>query len=167
MIAPPTALVDLFQPWSDFYSHSKLAETVVVSIHVCGLLLGGGIAVASDRLTLRALKTAVDERARFRRELASVHRWVITGLALIIVSGLALATSDFETFWGSPIYWVKMALFVVLLVNGLLMTRAESALERDSGESAAGWRTLHRTAVASLGLWFVITALGIALVNFS
>lgn len=167
MIAPPSALVDLLQPWSDYYGHSKLAETIVLLLHVGGLLLGGGIAIASDRLTLHAVSAPLDERIRFRRELAAVHRWVLTGIALIVVSGLALVTSDIESFWGSPIYWAKMALFVALLVNGLSMTRAEGSLERDSSEFAAGWRTLRRTAVVSLGLWFLITALGIALVNFS
>lgn len=167
MIAPPSALVDLFQPWSDFYGHSKLAPTVVVFVHVGGLLLGGGIAIASDRLTLRALGASIDERRRFRGELAAVHRWVVAGIALIVLSGLALVTSDIETFWGSPLYWVKMALVVALLLNGLFMTRAETALAGDDSDAAPGWRTLRRTAVTSLGLWFVITALGIALVNFS
>jgi hypothetical protein len=167
MIAPPPSLVDLFKPWSDFYGHSKLAETIVVFVHVGGLLLGGGIAVATDRATLRALGRPLGERAHQRAELSTTHRWVVTGIALIALSGVALVTSDIETFWGSPIYWTKMALVVALLLNGLLITRAEASLARNDDEAAPGWRTLHRTAVTSLGLWFCITALGIALVNFS
>jgi hypothetical protein len=167
MIAPPSTLVDLLQPWSDFYGHSKLAETIVVFIHVGGLLLAGGIAIATDRLTLRAVAAGRDERLRYLDELHAVHRWVLIGLTLILLSGLALATSDIETFWGSPIYWTKMTLVAALLANGLVMTRAEDALARDDGDASPGWRALHRTAVASVGLWFVITALGIALVNFS
>jgi hypothetical protein len=167
MIAPPSALVDLLQPWSDFYGHSKLAETIVLFVHIGGLLLGGGIAVASDRAALRALRRPVEERSPLRHELAATHRWVLTGIVLIALSGIALVTSDIETFWGSPIYWTKMALVVALLVNGYRITRAETALDRDDSDASPGWRALHRTAVASLGLWFSITALGIALVNFS
>lgn len=162
-----SALVDLFKPWSDFYGHSKLTETIVLFVHIGGLLLGGGIAVASDRATLRALRRPADERAAHRHELAATHRWVITGIALIALSGVALVTSDIETFWGSPIYWVKMTLVVALLINGYLITRAEGALDRDDSDVSPGWHALHRTAVTSLGLWFSITALGIALVNFS
>ena len=103
MIAPPSTLVDLLQPWSDFYGHSKLAETIVVFIHVGGLLLAGGIAIATDRLTLRAVAAGRDERLRYLDELHAVHRWVLIGLTLILLSGLALVTSDIETFWGSPI----------------------------------------------------------------
>jgi hypothetical protein len=167
MIAPPSALVDLLKPWSDFYGHSKLAETIVVFVHVGGLLLGGGIAVANDRATLRVLARPAEDRAPQRHELSATHRWVLTGIGLIVLSGIALVTSDIETFWGSPIYWTKMALVVALLVNGLLITRAEAALEHDDTDAAPGWRSLRRTARASLGLWFSITALGIALVNFS
>lgn len=167
MIAPPQALVDALKPWSDFYGQSKLAETVVTFLHVGGLLLAGGLAIAADRGTLRAIKVAAAERPHYTRELASVHRWVLTGLAVVVVSGLALLASDIETFWGSWLYWIKMAFVVVLLVNGLMMTRAEEAVRRDASESSPAWDTLHRTAMSSLVLWFVITALGIALVNFS
>jgi hypothetical protein len=167
LIPPPPALVDALRPWSDFYGHSPLAQTVIVFLHVGGLLLGGGLAVATDRATLRALALTLDERASHRGELAAVHRWVVSGIALIAVSGVALVLSDIETFWGSPIYWTKMGLVVALLVNGFVMTRAETTLVHDDSTTAAGWRTLHRTAIASLGLWFLITALGIALVNFS
>jgi uncharacterized membrane protein len=167
MIVPPEALVTLLKPWNDFYSHSKLTETIVLSLHVGGVLLGGGLAIAADRGTLRALRVAAAERPHYTRELAAVHRWVLTGLTIVVLSGIALVTSDIETFWGSWIYVTKMALFVVLLINGLMMTRAETALRRDASESSAAWTSLHRTAVTSIGLWFAIAVLGIALVNYS
>lgn len=167
ILPPPPTLIHLFDPWSDFYGHSKLAETIVVFVHVGALLLGGGIAVATDRATLRALARPVEERAAYRHDLAAAHGWVLTGIVLIAVSGLALVTSDIETFWSSPIYWTKMALVLALLANGFMMNRAEAALSRDDVAETRGWRALHRTAVRSLGLWFLITALGIALVNYS
>jgi uncharacterized membrane protein len=167
MITPPPALVSLLEPWSDFYGHSKLAETIVTFLHIGGILLAGGLAVAADRGSLRALRIAAAERHHYTRELAAVHRWVLTGLTVVIISGLALVASDIEAFWGSWIYWVKMGFFVVLLVNGFQMTKAERALQSNPGEASPAWRTLRRTATTSLGLWFAITALGVALVNFS
>src|SRR5690348_8377468 len=135
MIAPPEALVNLLKPWSDFYGHSKLAATIVVSLHVGGLLLGGGLAIAADRATVRSMRVTPEARALSLQELATTHRWVLTGLTLVILSGLALLASDFETFWGSWLYWTKMALFVVLLVNGYGMTRAERSLRADASAS--------------------------------
>jgi uncharacterized membrane protein len=164
---PPESLVQLLKPWNDFYSHSKTTETIVLFFHVGGLLLAGGLAIAADRGTLRALRTAVAERTVHVRELGAVHRWVLTGLTAVVLSGVALLTSDIETFFPSWLYWTKMAFVVLLLINGLMMTRVEQGLARDASETSPHWRALHRTAVSSLALWFTITALGVALAQFS
>jgi hypothetical protein len=167
MIAPPEALIDLLKPWADFYGHSKIAATIVTFLHVGPMLLGGGFAIAMDRSTLRALRTPAAQRTAHLGELAAVHRWVIGGLVVIVMSGLLLLAADIETFWGSWIYWLKMALVVALLVNGLSMTRAETALRSDSAEQATGWATLRRSSQVSLFLWLVIAFLGVALVNIA
>ena len=163
----PEALVHMLQPWNDYYSHSKGAETVVQSLHIGGLLLAGGLAVSSDRGTLRALRIAAADRTHYTRELAAVHRWVLTGLAVVVLSGVALLASDIETFFGSWLFWTKMALVVLLLLNGLLMTRAETALRRDASDASPQWPKLRRTAITSLVLWFIITAFGVSLVNLA
>ena len=75
--------------------------------------------------------------------------------------------ADIDTFFGSWIYWTKMGLVVLLLINGFMMTRAEEALRKDASAGAPQWDSLHRVAVTSLGLWFTIALFGIALVNFS
>lgn len=167
MITPPAALVALLKPWADFYGDSKATETFVTALHVGGLLLAGGLAIASDRSTLRTLALPVSERASHLRELAAVHRWVLTGLSIIVLSGVALAAADLETFWGSKVYWTKMGLVVALLYNGFVMTRTEQVLERDPSDASPGWPTLRRVAFFSLVLWFAIAILGVALVNYS
>ena len=164
---PPEFLVSLFQPWNDFYSHSKAAETIVLCLHIGGLLLAGGFAIAADRATIRSIGRVAESRTAQLKELAAIHRWVITGLAAVVVSGVALLASDFETFWGSWIYWLKMVLVAVLLINGYQMTRVEQALELDPSEGSPKWSVLHRTALTSLTLWFATTFVGIALANFA
>ena len=106
---------------------------MVEFLHIGGLLLAGGLAIAADRSTMRALRLPVSERALSMLELAAVRRWVLTGLTVIVVSGLALLTADIETFFGSWIFWTKMGLVILLLTNGFMMTRIERmlALEAD------------------------------------
>lgn len=166
-MTPPDALVHFFKPWADFYGHSKLATTIVQFLHIGGLLLAGGLAIAADRGTLRALRLAAAERHGHLRELAAVHRWVLTGLTIVVLSGIALVTADIETFFGSWLYWTKMTLVVVLLINGYVMTRAEHALRDHADAEAPQWKALHRVAVSSLTLWLVTAFLGVALANFS
>jgi hypothetical protein len=163
----PESLVHLLKPWADFYSHSKTAVTVVQYVHIGGLLMGGGLAIGADRGTLRALRLAAHERSGHLRELADAHQWVLSGLAAVVVSGVALLAADIETFFGSWIYWTKMGLVIILLANGYRMTRVEAALKHGAADDAAQWNKLHSVAVTSLALWFVVAALGVALANFS
>jgi len=163
----PESIVNFFQPWNDYYSHSKGAETVVQFLHIGGLLLAGGLAITTDRGTVRAVRGVLTDRSQHLRELAAVHRWVITGLVVVLISGLAMLAADIETFFGSWIFWTKMVLVAALLVNGLMMMRAETALAKDAVPASPAWGALRRGAIASLALWFIITALGVAIVNLS
>ncbi len=163
----PEFVVHLLKPWNHFYSHSKVTETVVQSMHIGGVLMAGGLAISADRGTLRALRTPVSDRVFPMRELAAVHRWVLTGLTIVVISGLGMLAADIETFFGSWIYWTKMALFVVLLVNGLVIVRTEGELRADPGESSPHWGRLRGRALTSIVLWFVITVFGVSLVNLT
>jgi hypothetical protein len=113
------------------------------------------------------VRGVVADRPQHLRELHAVHRWVITGLVVVVVSGLALLAADIETFFGSWIFWTKMALVALLLLNGLGMLRAEVSLEKDAGQASPAWGALRRGSIVSLALWFIITALGVAIVNLS
>jgi hypothetical protein len=67
-----------------------------------------------------------------------------------------------ETFLYSRIYWLKMGLMVLLLLNGAMLLAGERQVVR--GEARA-WARLHYIAVASLVLWLLTTLAGTALPN--
>jgi hypothetical protein len=160
-----SGLARLAEPWAHLYADSKTVATIVTFGHIASLLMAGGLAVATDRATLRALRLAAEERGRHLEELAGVHRLVVGGLALSVITGLLLFASDVETFAGSWIFWLKMVLIFVLFANGYVMTRAEGALRADSAEGTTAWARLRQSALVSVGLWYAITLAGVALVN--
>lgn len=165
MIAPPAALVSLVEPWASFYGDSLLAQTLVKFAHVGGLVVGGGMAIATDRTTLR-LSSDV-ERRRHLLDVAHLHRMVIVALMTIIISGFLLFAADVEAYWASWIYWVKMALVALLLANGARMRQIEATTASETLVTAAHWSAFRGTAVASLTLWLTVTLAGVALLNYA
>lgn len=179
-------LIQWFSPWQTFFSHSKTAGAVVMFVHLAGLFFGGGFAVAADRTVLRLTSArAITRPGRSQTHwemldsLDAVHRPVLIGLTFVILSGLALATADIETFATSPVFWTKMALVALLAVNGLLLMRTETALRmrhRDTGNHSTPashealahdplWHRLRLTAFASITLWTAVLLAGTILAS--
>jgi|CXWL01.1.fsa_nt_gi hypothetical protein len=150
-------------PWQTFYGDSQVTEIAVTSVHVVAMLVGGGIAVAADRLTLRALRVGLIDRSGMLAELEATHRPVMIGLAALFLSGLALAASDVETFSASPAFLVKLSLVVLLSMNGLFLVRTETLLRREPTEGR--WRRLRLASWLSLLLWVSTAVVGVVLVN--
>lgn len=149
------------KPWADTYAASKPLSTTFTFAHLGALLVGGGLAIASDRSVLRAAGLAAEERPRFLHEFGTVHRPVVAALAVMVVSGLGMMFSDAETYLTSWIYWVKMGLVVVLLGNGYLVTRTERALVASPAPSNPLWGRLRTGALVSMTLWLTITLFGV------
>lgn len=166
MIAPPEALVKLVEPWSALYSNSTVIPTLVVFGHIAALVFAGGLAITLDRATLRAAVGPAEFRWRQLEELRAAHRLVVAGIGLSVVTGVLLFAADLETYFGSWIYWTKMALIALLLLNGYLMTRVEGRISSTpNAADDAGWKQLRTNAVVSLVLWFSIAFAGVALVK--
>lgn len=185
------ALADLLQPWSDLYNGSVAVENVVMFGHLAGILVAGGFAVATDRAVLRAKGATAAARSHLLGELHHIHRPVIIGLAVVILTGIAMLLSDVRTFLPSWVFWLKMGLFALLLANGLVLERAGSRLssveaaragptdpERptdpeqpvdgggpDDGQDGlrSGWRRLRNASIRSGGLWVLTLLFGVLL----
>lgn len=164
-----TRIAEAAEPWRSLYSDSKVLETTVVSAHLGGMLVGGGLALSADRMTLRRWRADATERARHLRELGSTHRTVLISLAVVFATGVLLFLSDVEEFAGSAVFWVKISLVGLLLVNGFLMTRAEGALRarlaHDEPAPDRLWRRLRTISATSAVLWLATLLAGVALTN--
>ena len=161
------------EPWSKFYGDSVVASVTVTFAHLAGLLFGGGLAISADRATLRATRGSEDDRTQLLTDLSGTHRWILVALTLIFVSGLLLALSDVKTFGTSAVYWTKMSLVVLLLINGAILQRTEQQLRGEmrlspgSPEVSRAWSRLRLTAIASMALWTSIVLAGVILVEAS
>lgn len=166
MLTPPAALVKLVEPWSALYGDSTVIPTLVVFGHIAALVFAGGLAITLDRATLRAARGPAEFRWRQLEELRAAHRFVVAGIGLSVATGVLLFAADLETYFGSWIYWTKMGLIVMLLLNGYLMTRVEGRISSTpNAADDAGWKQLRTNALVSLVLWFTIAFAGVALVK--
>jgi uncharacterized membrane protein len=159
------------KPWATLYSGSTAVSSAVTFFHLAGLLFAGGLAVATDRATFRALRGTDEDRNRLLIDLGNSHSWVLAGLSVIFVCGILLALSDVKTFGYSPVYWTKMSLVVLLLLNGAVLQRTERKLRagrvviQSTAPGQRLWSRLRLAAATSMVLWTAIVLAGVILVE--
>lgn len=165
------------QPWADLYANNTLLATGVLALHLVSMFIAGGMAIAADRAILRSKPGTADAVRAVVADLGTTHSVVVGWLISTIVSGLLLLTSDLGTFAVSRVYWIKMSAFVLLLLNGLRMQRAERAVmgslegvpirttEMPVPFPKQQWSGIRGAAAVSLALWLSIVLLGVVLTN--
>src|SRR5256712_462752 len=92
--------------WAHFYGQTTAVRATVTYVHLGGILLGGGLAIAADGAALRLSPETVPDWTRELDRLAAVHRWVVGGLALTFASGTRPPLSRLDTFATSTVFWV-------------------------------------------------------------
>ena len=147
-MAAPEFLIQATQGWARLYGDSPMLSTGVRFVHLTGLLVAGGLALAADRATMLAAREDEAGRAAALRRLTGTHSVVLSGLVLLFASGAGLFLADVETYWDARVFWVKLTLIALLLANGLLMKQAEGFLaELGSPYAAIGADAKGRMAV--------------------
>jgi len=157
-MALPSFLTSAIDSWAAAYDAHRMLSVTVRYLHLAGLVVGGGTALAADRQILRAAGSAPAERPTTIAAVRASHRVVVPALAVVVVTGALLVASDLRTFLGSRLFWSKMSLVALLLLNGAGLLMAERAASRGRGH---GWPWLVFTSAASLVLWLVILFLGV------
>jgi len=152
-----TGISHLLALWAHFYGQTTAVRATVTYVHLGGILLGGGLAIAADFAALRLSPETVPDWTSELDRLAAVHRWVVGGLALTFASGTLLLLAEVDTFATSIVFWTKMGLVALLLGNGYARLRCEIALRRGG---VARWGWFRRASIASLALWFLIVLFG-------
>ncbi len=85
-----------------------------------------------------------------------------------MVSGFLLFLADLEAFAVSPVFWTKMLLVVLLLVNAAVASRLDARLLREADAARAQdglWRRRRVSAWTTAVLWFALVLSGSALAS--
>lgn len=145
--------------WAVYYSDHQMVSLAVQYLHLAGILIGGGAAIAADREVFAAARiNDRDCRAAAVAVVQHAHGVVLPALAVMLVSGVLMAVADWTTFAASSLFWIKMGLVGVLLANGAGLMAAGRL--HAAGQPAHTWRRIVAASGVSVLLWLVILWMG-------
>jgi hypothetical protein len=136
-------------PWSHWINAYEWVFPAIQSVHFIGFAVSiGSIAIVDLRLL------GFGMRRQAPAELAAdLNRWTLLGIAMMLVTGFLMFSTDAVTYHNNPSFQVKMTcLMVALLFQFTIHRRAVRP-----GASAVGAKL---TAVASLLLWTTVLVAG-------
>jgi hypothetical protein len=150
-MAPPAFASAALTWWSAMYSDHQAVSVIVRFLHLAGILVGGGTALVADRHLLAAISRDVVARNAALALAGASHRIVVPAVALMALTGALMATADLETFLNSRLFWIKMLIVGLLLLNGGGLVLSERAAARSSGDR--DWVRLRMASAVSVVLW--------------
>jgi hypothetical protein len=127
--------------WASAYSDHRAVSVTIRFLHIAGLVVAGGTAIATDRTILLAAADATRRPAALIT-LSRSHYTVVPALALIVATGVLMTAADTATFFASPVY-----------CYGLVVAERLS-------KQGKPWKRLAIGSAASLFFWFVLLLLG-------
>ena len=145
--------------WPVYYSDHQMVSLVIRYIHLAALMVGGGTALAIDRVVLGSARTRTDDRRRAAfTAMKGSHRVVVPSLAVVTASGILMAAADWTTFVESRLFWIKMVSFLFLVINGAALVAAERAYAKST--DLLMWRRVVLASGLSCALWQLILWIG-------
>ena len=135
---------------------SSLAYPIILSLHLTGMGLFGGMIAMTD---LRILGVAMTQRS-----MAEVHNqlrpYKHLGLTLVVLCGLTLAWSKAAIYWPNPFFKMKLACLGLVALHALAFRGPvyKSLGEMDKAGRATGLAKI--AAVISLLLWINLVGAG-------
>jgi hypothetical protein len=145
--------------WATYYSDHQMVSLFIRYLHLAALMVGGGTALAIDRVVLGTARNRADDRRHAAVvALRGSHRVVVPALVVVALTGVLMTAADWSTFASSQLFWIKMALFAVLIANGAALVAAERRYARSADVDK--WRRVIVASGASCVLWLLILGIG-------
>ena len=145
--------------WATYYSDHQIVSLLIRYVHLAALMVGGGTALAIDRVVLGTARTRTDDRRRAAwQALQGSHRVVVPSLVVVTATGVLMTAADWATFEFSWLFWLKMAGFGLLVANGGALVAAERRYSQSTDLNM--WRRVVIASGASVLLWMVVLLIG-------
>lgn len=122
------------------------------SLHLMSLAMLGGTVLVTD---LRLLNVVLCE-APSEVVADNAHRWFKWALAMIIATGIFMASAVAIRMYHNPFFWAKMSSLIVGIVFVFVIKRPLLRARHSDINPVV----LKTVAVASLMLWFTVAATG-------
>ncbi len=136
-------------PWSHWINKYEWVFPAIQSVHFIGFTVSIGTIAMVD---LRLLGFGM--RRQTPAELAAdLDRWTLLGIAMMLVTGFLMFSTDAVTYHNNPSFQLKMTCLMVALV--FQFTLHPRAVRRGAGAAGA-----KLAAATSLLLWTTVLAAG-------
>jgi hypothetical protein len=151
-------MIGVLSWWSSCYGDHQWVSVTIRFLHLAGLIFGGGTALFADRQVWGARNGNSEEREAVVATLNRAHLHVVSWILIVGSTGLVMTLADPGTFLSSRLYWFKILLVGLLVVNGGMMV----FLERDADGFGIGktWPRLVAVAAVSAILWLATLFVG-------
>ena len=142
--------------WATALRESALMYPIILSLHLTGLGLFGGMIAMTD---LRLLGIAFT-----KQPMADVHNQLRAfkhlGLTLVVTCGLLLGSSKAATYWPNPFFKLKLLLLVLVAVHALVFRGSVYKNLDEFDRTGVIPGNAKAAAVISLLLWVSLVAAG-------
>lgn len=138
------------------FSESVLAYPIVMSTHLtCIALFGGMILMTNLRLLGLTFKSVT-----ITDMVTSLRPYKRVGGAVMIATGLLLATSEAEKYSPNPFFWTKMVILGLIGVHGMVFRPIIYNRTEELDESPVIPTKVKVAAILSLVLWTAMFTMG-------
>jgi len=143
-------------PFLSDFSESVLAYPIVLSTHLlCIAFFGGLILVTNLRLLGLTFKTlTITDVVRGFRP------WKRLGGAIMVCTGLLLATCEAEKYSPNPFFWTKMIVLGLIFVHGAVFRPIVYNRTEELDKETAIPGKVKLAAILSLVLWTAMFTMG-------
>ncbi|MDP2419361.1 MAG: DUF6644 family protein [Hydrogenophaga sp.] len=131
--------------YAQWIRNSDVLYPLLQVVHLIGIsIVVGSLIVGNVRLLGAAPGLSIHDFSRH------LHRWVLVGLVLFLVTGVHMAVGFLTIFAINPVMWIKLVLLIVAVVVNVRLYRWQLAAASAPAQAGAREKALAALSVLLL-----------------